>query len=435
MNLDPVTIFGLILALFLFLMVFGAPIFAALGVASILGIVLQAGVSGLTVVPEVLHRGLASYSLISIPLFILMGEVIARTSIGGKLFTMFLLWMNRVPGSLAVASIGSSAVFGAMSGVSVAGAATIGRVAIPEMLQRGYSPRLATGTVAAAGALALLIPPSIGFILYGEVAGQSIGRLFIAAVLPAVLVAGLMMLYVYVLCTVRKDMAPPDHLSRYTWRQRLKALREVWAVLLIVLLVLGTIYLGVATPTEAAGMGALGAFVVALIYGELSFRMILEIFRSTAVTSGMILLILASALLFGYIMTRLMIPQKLVMMLAGVDQPAWVLLTFIVLFLLVLGMFLDVVSVIVISTPILLPVIVALGFSPIWFGVIMIITCEMAVITPPVGLNLYVIKGIAPQVPLNDIIWGALPFVLVELLAIVILAVFPEIALWLPGRL
>jgi tripartite ATP-independent transporter DctM subunit len=433
--MDPVTIFSLVLVLFAALMVLGVPVFASLGVASVLGIVLQSGLGGLSAVPDVLHRGLASYSLISIPLFILMGEVIARTNIGGKLFTMFLLWMNRVPGSLAVASVGSSAVFGAMSGVSVAGAATIGRFAIPEMLARGYDARLATGTVAAAGALALLIPPSIGFILYGEVAGQSIGRLFIAAVMPALLVAGLMMIYVVLLSVLRPDIAPAHHHARYTWKQRFAALRDIWAVLLIVLLVLGTIYMGVATPTEAAGMGALGAFLVAGVYGQLDLHKILEIFRSTAVTSGMILLVLASALLFGFIMTRLMIPQKLVLMLAQVDQPPWVILTAVVLFLLVVGMFLDIVSVIVISTPILLPVIVAQGFNPIWFGVILIITCEMAVITPPVGLNLYVIKGIAPQVSINSIIAGALPFVGVELIAIVILTMFPQIALWLPGKL
>jgi len=429
------TIFSLLLALFVLLLVAGAPVFAALGVASVFGLVLHGGLGALSAVPDVLHRGISSYSLISIPLFILMGEVIARTSIGGKLFTMFLMWMHRLPGSLAVASVGSSAVFGAMSGVSVAGAATIGRFAIPEMLQRGYNPRLATGTVAAAGALALLIPPSIGFVLYGEVAGQSIGKLFIGAVLPAVLVSVLMMIYVFVLCTARKDMAPIDRQVKYGWGQRIVALRDVWAALLIVLLVLGTIYLGVATPTEAAGMGAIGAFIVAAAYRELSLRMILEIFRSTAVTSGMILLILASALLFGYIMTRLMIPQKLVLTLASVDLPSWLMLAAIILFLLMVGMVLDVVSVIVITTPILLPVIVTLGFSPIWFGIILIITCEMAVITPPVGLNLYVIKGIAPQVALNDIIRGALPFVGVELLAILILAAFPEIVLWLPGKL
>jgi tripartite ATP-independent transporter DctM subunit len=430
--LDATLIFVVILALFGFLLLIGAPIFASLGVASIIGMILHGGWGSLTAIPDVLHRGLASYSLISIPLFILMGEVIARTSIGGKLFSLFLLWMNRLPGSLAVASIGSSAVFGAMSGVSVAGAATIGRFAIPEMLKRNYSPSLASGTVAAAGALALLIPPSIGFVLYGEIAGQSIGKLFTAAIFPAVLVAALMMLYVGALCIFRPDMAPPQH-TKVTWPERFKALGDVWAAVLIVLLVLGTIYFGIATPTEAAGLGAMGGFIVAASYRELSVKTAFEIFRSTAVTSGMILLILVSALLFGYIMTRLMIPQKLVMMLSEVSQPAWVILIFIILFLLVIGMFLDIVSVIVISTPILLPVITALGFSPIWFGIILIITCEMAVITPPVGLNLYVIKGIAPQVPLNKIILGALPFVAVELLAIAILAIFPQIALWLPS--
>jgi tripartite ATP-independent transporter DctM subunit len=244
-----------------------------------------------------------------------------------------------------------------------------------------------------------------------------------------------MMIYVVLVSILRPDIAPGHHHEHYSWKQRIGALRDVWAVLLIVLLVLGTIYLGVATPTEAAGMGALGAFLVAAVYGELKLRKLLDIFRSTAVTTGMILLVLASALLFGYIMTRLMIPQKLVLMLAGIEQPAWVILVAIVAFLVLIGMFLDIVSVIVISTPILLPVIVALGYNPIWFGVILIITCEMAVITPPVGLNLYVIKGIAPQVSLNSIIAGALPFVGVELIAIVILTIFPEIALWLPGKL
>jgi C4-dicarboxylate transporter DctM subunit len=433
--MDPVNIFVVVLGLFAFLMVVGAPVFAALGLASMAGIVLQAGIGALTSVPDVLHRGLASYSLISIPLFILMGEVIARTSIGGKLFTMFLMWMHRLPGSLAVSSVGASAVFGAMSGVSVAGAATIGRFAIPEMLNRGYSARLATGTVAAAGALALLIPPSIGFVLYGEVAGQSIGKLFMGAVFPAVLVSVLMLVYVLVLCTLRPEVAPRGESGHYSWGQRLRALGDVWAVMLIVLMVLGTIYFGVATPTEAAGLGSIGAFIVAALYGELDGRKLRDIFRATAVTSGMILLILASALLFGYVITRLMIPQMLVTLLADAQQPAWVIMTFVVLFLLVAGMFLDVVSVIVICTPILLPVVVSLGISPIWFGIVMIITCEMAVITPPVGLNLYVIKGIVPQVSLRDVVLGALPFVLLELLAIVILAVFPKIVLWLPSQL
>jgi tripartite ATP-independent transporter DctM subunit len=430
--LDPVTIFGLILALFALLLAIGVPIFASLGVSSMLGLFLHGGADGLNVIPSILHRGLASYSLICIPLFILMGEVMARTSIGGRLYNLFYLWMNRLPGSLAIASVGSSAVFGAMSGVSVAGAATIGRVAIPEMLKRNYDAGLAGGSVAAAGSLALLIPPSIGFVLYGEMADQSIGKLFTAAILPGLLLTGLMMAYLFVLVRLRPTMAPKEP-GKVDWPQRFRALKEVWVPVLLILLVLGTIYFGIATPTEASGLGAMGAFLVALFYRELNLATTIEIFRATIVTSGMILLILISALLFGYIMTRLMIPQMLISWVADLAQPTWIVLLLVLVFLLIIGMFLDIVSVILITTPILLPVIVALGFSPIWFGVILIITCEMAVITPPVGLNLYVIKGIAPQISLNDIIRGALPFVLVEALAIFILTLFPEIALWLPG--
>lgn len=432
--MDPTLIFALIVGAFFLLLFVGAPIFSALGTASILGFLLHGGLASLETLPDILHRGLASYSLLAVPLFILMGEVMARTSIGGRLYRMFAFWMNRLPGGLGVASVGSSAVFGAMSGVSVAGAATIGRFAIPQMLQRGYAPSLAGGTVAAAGALALLIPPSIGFVLYGEVAGQSVGKLFIAAILPAAVLTGLMMAYVVATAIFRPHLAPAET-ERISWRDRFRVLLDIWAAILIVLLVLGTIYFGIATPTEAAGIGALGAFVVAASYRELNLKMTLEVLRSTAITSGMILLILAAALLFGYIMTRLMVPQKLVMLIATLDQPAWVVMLFVLLFLIVVGMFLDIVSMIVITTPVLLPVVKALGINPIWFGVVLILSCEMAVITPPVGLNLYVIKAIAPDLSLRDIIRGALPFVGIEILAILILAAFPQIALYLPSML
>ncbi len=432
--MDPISIFLVICGVFAVFLVLGVPIFAALGVSSMLGMFLHGGVGGFQAIPSVLHRGLASYSIICVPLFILMGEVMARTSIGGRLYNLFFLWMNRVPGSLAIASVGSSAVFGAMSGVSVAGAATIGRFAIPEMLKRNYDAGLAGGSVAAAGSLALLIPPSIGFVLYGEMADQSIGRLFTAAIMPGILLTALMMLYLYVSIHLRPSLAPRVDV-RVTWAQRRRALLDVWASLLIILLVLGSIYFGVATPTEASGVGALCALAVALFYRELSWRMLFEILRSTMVTTSMILLIMVAALLFGYITTRLMIPQKLILWVAALDQPGWLILLAVLFFLLIVGMFLDIVSIILITTPIILPVILALGYHPIWFGVIMIIACEMAVITPPVGLNLYVIKGIAPDISLNDIIRGALPFVLLEAVAIGLLILFPGIALWLPGRM
>lgn len=430
--MDPWMIFTAIMVSFAVLMFIGTPIFAALGVSSVAGILLHSGWNGLQVIPPTLQRGMASYSLIAIPLFILMGEVIARTSIGGRLYNLFYLLTSRLPGGLGIASVSSSAVFGAMSGVSVAGAATIGRFAIPEMLKRGYDPGLSGGTIAAAGALALLIPPSIGFVLYGEIADQSIGRLFIAALLPAALVIFLMILYIVGLSILKPELAPRQS-ERVRGREILTAFKDIWSVIVLIFLVIGTIYLGVATPTEAAAIGAAGAFLIALAYRELSFRSFFDILRSTAVTSGMILLILAAALLFGYIMTRLMMPQKLVALITASSQPEWVILLMILIFLMIIGMFLDIVSLILITTPILLPVVVTLGYDPIWFGVIMIIACEMACITPPVGLNLYVIKGIAPQITLRQITMGALPFVGVEILAIVILTIFPSIALWLPS--
>lgn len=430
--MDPVFIFTIVIAVFFGLIALCTPIFAALGVSSIVGFLLHGGLSSLETIPDILHRGLVSYSLLAVPLFIMMGEVMARTSIGARLFNMFACWLARLPGGLGVASVASSAVFGAMSGVSVAGAATIGRFAIPQMLQRGYSPSLAGGTVAAAGALALLIPPSIGFVLFGEVAGQSVGKLFVAAVFPAVLLTSMMMAYVVLVAMFRKDMAPSEErtISR---AERWRSLRDIWPAVMIVLLVLGTIYFGIATPTEAAGIGAIGAFFVAALYKELSFDLVRKVLRSTVLTSVMILLILAGALMFGHIMTRLMIPQKIVMFVVTVDQPQWVILSFVLLFLLLIGMVLDIVSIIVITTPILMPVITAMGIDPIWFGVILILTCEMAVITPPVGLNLYVIDGIAPDLTIGQIIRGALPFVGIELLCILILIAFPEIALFLPS--
>lgn len=429
--MDPVTIFIIIVSSFAFLLLFGSPIFAALGLSSVLGILLHSGLNGLQVIAPTLQRGMASYSLIAIPLFILMGEVIARTSIGGRLYQLFYILVGRLPGGLAVASIGSSAVFGAMSGVSVAGAATIGRFAIPEMLKRGYSPGLSGGTIASAGALALLIPPSIGFVLYGEMAEQSIGKLFIAALLPALLVVALMATYVVAVGILRPDLAPKnqEHVGR---SELFKALRDIWGGVVLIFLVIGSIYFGVATPTEAAGLGAAGALIIALLFKELNVKKMVAILRSTSVTSGMILLILASALLFGYITTRLMIPQKLVAAISESGFSPAIILAFILLFLLFVGMFLDIVSLILITTPILIPIIVTIGYDPIWFGIIMIIACEVAVITPPVGLNLYVIKGIAPQISLKEITMGALPFVGLQMLAIVILVIFPEIVLWLP---
>jgi len=330
-------------------------------------------------------------------------------------------------------STAACTIFGAMCGVSVAGAATIGSFAIPEMLQRGYDKRLAAGSVAAAGALALLIPPSVGFIIYGEVADESVGMLFIGGIVPGVVLSLMMMIYIAIRVLLKPEIAPPTK-EIVTWKLKLITLSKIWPGLLLIFSVLGTIYLGVATPTQAAAIGFLGSLVLArFVYKRLNWRIFRDIARSTMLTTGMILLIFVSAMFFGYVLTLLKLPQYIMQFIGESGWPPWLALAAIMGMLILLGCFVDVVSAITISTPMLLPTIKMMGYSPLWFGIVMGITLEMAVITPPVGLNLYTIKGIAPpEVSLNDIIRGALPFVALEVVCLAIFVAFPALTLWLP---
>ncbi len=425
-----------ILALLIILLLYGIPVFASLGISSIVGIILLNGFSGLSVIPELYYEKMDNFVLIAIPLFILMGEILFHTGIGSDLYKMASRWTNKIPGGLAMGTVIASTVLGAMCGVSVAGAATIGAFAVPEMIKRGYDKSLATGSVAASGALALLIPPSIGFILYGAVADESVGRLFIAGIVPGIILALCMMIYIFIVAMLNPEKAPIPE-EKITWKMRFETLLRCWPALFLIFLVLGSIYFGIATPTESAAIGAAGAFFLAIfIYKSMNLQVFLDIILSTMKTTGMILFIFINAMLFGYILTRLQIPQQLAMIVADAHMPKWAVLTSVVALLIFLGMFLDGASVILISTPILLPVISVIGFDKLWFGVMLMITIEMAVITPPVGLNLYVIKSIAPdEVSLQNIIMGALPFVVVEILVLIFFIIFPEIVVWLPNKM
>jgi tripartite ATP-independent transporter DctM subunit len=330
-------------------------------------------------------------------------------------------------------SVAACTIFGAMCGVSVAGAATIGSFAIPEMLKRGYDKRLATGSVAAAGALALLIPPSVGFIIYGEIADVSVGMLFIGGIVPGLLLAFMMCVYIGILASLRPEVAPPVK-ETVTWKLRWMSVGQVWPGLLLIFAVLGTIYLGIATPTQAAAIGLVVALGIAhFVYGSLNRRSFVTVARTTMLTTGMILIIFVCAMFFGYVLTLLKLPDHIMEFIGAAGWPSWLTLTVIMGMLIVLGCFVDAVSVITISAPLLLPTIELMGYSPLWFGIIMGVTLEMAVITPPVGLNLYTIKGIAPpEVSLNDVIVGAFPFVIVEIVGLALLVAFPSISLWLP---
>lgn len=418
---------------FLVLLFAGTPIFASLGLASIFGILLLQGPPGLLAIPSVIYDRLRSFTLVAVPLFILMGEVIFHSRMGAELYTLGSRWLNRLPGGLAMASVAACAVFAAMCGVSIAGVATIGSFAIPEMLDRGYDKSLATGTVAAAGALALLIPPSLGFILYGEVADESVGMLFIGGIIPGITLSLMMMTYIGIRVWMHPELAPPTK-EIVTWKIRFSSLSRIWPALVLIFAVLGTIYLGVATPTEAAAVGCIiSLFLAFLVYRSLNWQVLRSIFRSAILTTGMILLIFVCALLFGYVLTLLMVPQWLVGFISATGWPTWVILAAVMGMLILMGMFVDAVSVVLISTPLLIPIIESLGYNTLWFGIVMCITLEMAVITPPVGLNLYTIKGIAPEeVTLTDIIRGVLPFVGIEIACLAIFVAFPQLCLWLP---
>ncbi len=434
--MSNVVISIIVLVVFLAVLFYGVPVFASLGIASVVGIIIMNGVGGLTVIPEIFYEKMDNFVLIAIPLYILMGEILFHTGIGSDLYQMASRWTNWLPGGLAMGTVVASAVFGAMCGVSVAGAATIGAFAIPEMLKRGYDKSLASGSVAAAGALALLIPPSIGFILYGAIADESVGKLFISGIIPGIILAIFMMIYIFILVLIRPEKAPRPK-EKITWKMRFQSLGRAWTALFLIILVLGSIYTGIATPTESAAIGAVGAYFLAIfIYRSMNWKVFWEILLSTMKTSGMILLIFVNAMLFGYVLTRLQLPQQLAEYVANAHMSKYMVLTAVVALLIFLGMFIDGASVILISTPILLPTIQIFGYDKIWFGVIMMITIEMAVITPPVGLNLYVIKSIAPEeVTLKDIISGALPFVLVEIASLIVFVIFPKLALWLPSKM
>ena len=434
--MEPLTITIIMMIIFFIFLFSGMPIFASLGSASVVGILLLQGPKGLGAVPGVLFDRLNSFTLVAVPLFILMGEIIFISGLGHDLFNAASRWMSRIRGGLAMATVVSSAIFGALCGVSVAGAATIGSFAIPEMLKRGYDKSLATGPVAAAGALALLIPPSIAFVLYGEVADESVGKLFIGGIVPGVALALMMIIYIGIICFIHPERAPSID-EDVSWAERFKALRRVWTCMVLIFIVLGFIYTGICTPTEAAAIGCIGSAVIACYRKQLtSWKALKNVLSKTMLTTGMILMIFSSALLFGYVLTRLQAPQMLISLVESTNLPVWATLTLIMCILIVMGMFMDVVSVILIATPLLLPVVTTLGYSTLWFGIIVGITCEMAVITPPIGLNLYVVKGVSPDnISISDIIKSALPFVAVEAVCLFIFVAFPDLALWLPNMM
>ncbi|MEC7815598.1 MAG: TRAP transporter large permease [Pseudomonadota bacterium] len=423
----------LVLIVLLLCIGLGLPIFLALGAAGMLGLYMAKGQLAFFFAPSSLFGQLNSFELIALPLFILMGSLLGATPVGASLFTAAVRWLNWLRGSLAISSVGASAMFGAVSGVSLAGVAAVGSIAVPQMLDRGYSRSLAAGSVVSAGALAMLIPPSVPFIIYGAVSGVSVADLFIGGIVPGIVLALALAVYIYFRVLLNPSEAPAAK-ETFTWGERFRSLANIWHSALLVFAVLGAIYTGFATPSEAAAIGALGALMIAtLVFRSLTWGSFFRILGTTARISGAILLIIGCAKIFGDYLNMVRVPQILTEVLTGSGLPPWAILLAIMVLLVLLGMIVDAVSLIVVTTPVLLPVIVALGYDPLWFGIILVLNLEIAVVTPPVGLNLYALRGVCPQLSIEEIIKSSLPFVGVQFLVLMLFVLFPSISLWLPN--
>ena len=418
----------------LVLILLGVEIFISLGLAGMIGILIFRGPEALALIGTSFFGQATTFELLALPLFVLMGHVLAKTPIGADLFTLASRWVSWLPGGLAIASIGACTVFGAVSGVSVAGVAAIGSMAVPEMLKRGYSTKIAAGSVVTSGALAMLIPPSVPFVIYSAITGESIAKLFIGGIVPGLVLAFMLSAYVLIRVMISPELAPSQADLKFTWKERWASLRKVWHTGILIFLVLGSIYLGVATPTEASAVGAAGAFLIAgLVYGNMGIRRVIQILRESMSISVAIMLIICCAKIFGDYLNMVRVPEQLTNFFMGLNLPNIVMILVIQALLILGGMFVDAASLVVITTPILLPLIKAMGYDPLWYGIVLVINLEIAVVTPPVGLNLYTLRSCCPVLTVEEIIKSSLPFLVVELACLILFSVYPPLSLWLPN--
>jgi len=423
--------FAIFLAALLLFLATGTPVAVATGLLGIAGVYLFLPHAVLTQLANIALAQSSNYVLVVAPLFIMMGEALAATGIGRDLFTAAQIWLRRLPGALAVGTIFACAAFAAVCGSSPVTAATIGAMSVPEMINKGYDRRLALGVTAAGGTLGILIPPSIPLILYGIITETSIGALFIAGIVPGLMMAFLLMLTVWYKVW-RNPAVAPKASDRVVASERWTSLKSVIPVLILATLVLGSIYRGIATPTEAGAIGAAGALIIAGVLGALGRRVVVRILDNTVRTTAMFVLLIVGGLFSAFVLARLGIPQGTAKLLVELHTAPWVIMVLINLLLVVLGMFMDPMSILVIIVPVFFPAVVALGYDPVWFGVIITINIEIAAISPPVGFNLFVLKTVIPRVDMRDIIQGSLIFIVPLAAGIGILIALPQIALFLP---
>lgn len=427
--MTPVLIVGLLFIL----LALGTPVGFALAISGVVGLFTLAGTVATIGVIETTPFSVAnSYELITIPMFILMAELVVASGIADGLFHAMSVWIGRVRGGLAVATALAGAGFGAISGSSTASAAALSATSIPAMLKAGYEPRFSCGVVAVSGTLAMLIPPSIALVLYGIIAEVSIADLLIGGVIPGILVTLAIVATVYVLLWRDPKLAPETR--SYPLKEKLAALREVGPMLLLLFLVTGVIYLGVATPTEAAALGAFGALVLTAAVGKLSYQTLRAVLARSARATCMILMIVIGAHIFGFYLTLSQVTQNTVSFITSLHASPYVVMAMIIGVYILLGCFMDQLAILILTVPIAVPAVTALGFDPVWFGVVVVVTAEVGMITPPLGLNVFVVARYSKR-PLEEIFAGIAPHVVAHLIVIAALVAWPGLVLWLPSTM
>jgi C4-dicarboxylate transporter DctM subunit len=432
MSSDAIAVLGFVALLVLMLL--RVPVGMAMGLVGVTGFAyLVNGDAALKIIGHTSMRTVTDYTFGVIPMFLLMGAFVSNSGMSRELFRAANSFVGHFRGGLGIATIAACAGFAAISGSSVATAATFATVAYPEMRRYNYPQSFATGVIAAGGTLGAMLPPSTVLAVYGIITEQDIGKLFIAGIIPGLLAASMDMLTVVVIGWLRPDFLPVA--PRHSWKERLVGLRDIWAMLLLFIFVIGGLYGGLFTPTEAGGVGATGALIIGIVRGKLDGLQIRRSLLQAVRTAAAVLTVLIGALLFGYFLTVTQTPQKVTAFLTALGLGRYGVLALIMVMYIVLGCLMDSLAMIILTIPIIFPVVMQLGFDPIWFGVIIVMTVELGLIHPPVGMNVFVIKSVVQEVTFSTIFRGVLPFILTDLIRLVILIAFPILALWLPSHM
>jgi tripartite ATP-independent transporter DctM subunit len=427
---------GIIGSVFLLVLLFlGMPIAFVMMFVGFLGISYLASVNAaLPVVANTVYETAAYYPYTIIPLFILMGSFAGGAGITAKLYGSFDKWFRKLPGGLGIATIAACACFAALSGSSVAAAAAMGTIAIPEMRRFKYDPALAVGVVAAGGTLSFLIPPSLGFVVYGMLTEQSIGKLLVSGIMPGIVLSLAFIVVIVVKVKLDPSLAPVTP-GRVSWKEKFLALGGIWETMLVFVIVMGGIYLGFVNPTEAGAIGATALFVIVISKLKLTLKSLSTALLEATRISVLVLFLVAGANVFSYFLALSTIPASVSAWMAALHVSKYVVLSIIIVIYLILGCFLDAISMMVLTMPVIFPVVKTLGFDPIWFGVVCVIMMEAGLITPPVGLNVYTLAGVVKDVPMTTIFKGSMPFLIAMLAVTVLIAIFPGIALYLPSMM